>query len=122
MVPSRFMAATSTEEGGSFRVSACRLEELSRHHCTYCRVRPSSPKLLCKRETKLIDCKQCCGSGFNGVPGSNKDKKNFLMYFFSSSVLIQNPGSGLDQDPYPDSLEIMDPDPDPDSMNPDPQL
>jgi hypothetical protein len=38
----------------------------------------------------------------------------------------QNPGSGLDPDPYPapDSLEMLDPDPypDPDSMNPNPQL
>jgi hypothetical protein len=39
-------------------------------------------------------------------------------YFFSSVFGHQNPGSGLD--PYPDSVEMLDPDPD--LMNPDPQL
>jgi hypothetical protein len=52
-------------------------------------------------------------------------KKNFSCIFFFL-VFGQNPGSGLDPDPYPtpDSLEMLDPDlyPDPDAMNPDPQL
>jgi hypothetical protein len=44
-------------------------------------------------------------------------KKNSV-FLFSSDFGHQNPGSGLDPDPYPDSLEM----PDPDSMNPDPQF
>ncbi len=52
--------------------------------------------------------------------GSNKDEKNFLL-FFSSVFGHQNPRSGLDLDPDPDSLKMLDPDPYPDPMFPGPQ-
>jgi hypothetical protein len=44
-------------------------------------------------------------------------KKNFCCIFFPSTFGHQNPGYELDLYPYPDSLEMLDPD----SMNPDPQ-
>ncbi len=40
------------------------------------------------------------------------------LYFLSSVFDHQKPGSGLDPNPDPDSLEMLDPD----SINPDPQL
>ncbi len=45
-----------------------------------------------------------------------------FLLFYSSVFGHQNPGFGLDQDPYPDpdSLEMLDPDLD--SINQDPQL
>jgi|688.fasta_scaffold458933_1 hypothetical protein len=47
-----------------------------------------------------------------------------MLYFFSSVFNHQNPGSGLDPNLNPDSLEMLDPDsyPHPDSIIPDPQL
>jgi hypothetical protein len=45
------------------------------------------------------------------------NQKKFSSVFFSSSVFgHQNPGSGLDPYPDPDSIEMLDPDPYPDSM------
>jgi hypothetical protein len=83
---------------------------------------PLHPNYSAKEKSKSIDCQQCCGSGFNGASGSNKEKKNFCCIFLIFSFGHQYPGSGLDPDPYPDSPEMLDPDPDPDSMNPNQQL
>ncbi len=47
----------------------------------------------------------------------DQEKENFN-YIFLFNLGHQNPGSGLDPDPYSDSLEMLDPD----SMKPDPQL
>jgi hypothetical protein len=43
-------------------------------------------------------------------------KKNFICTFFQFLII-----NNLDLYPYPDSLEMQDPDPYPDSMIPDPQ-
>ena len=55
MVPSRFMAAISTEEGGSLRGAAWARWLLSRHHWMYCRLRPGTDICSCRKLTKYCN-------------------------------------------------------------------